>query len=204
MYFTYRIFQGLEAQDTLEEAVGLFSQDENRERFGDDHFTVFSGNDCAAVYFGGSKEIENRLRELRSDKECINMDVNFVDHDAWEVNLYSGSEFLAHFNTNPWQFDQSFKVDEKELEENVEIICKAWPSLSEEIRPYLRLWREPSRSWLGFTKLRAIEGKAHDNDQYEYKDAFQLHDFLRKFGVDPGNWYAIYRIASREIDQQRK
>lgn len=111
------------------------------------------------------------------------MDVRYQDGDWWDLTIFHGTEHKCSHNVNPWAGELRHRYNQDHIDYRIKRVLELWPQQARRIEHYLLPWRTPvTRS--GKQRFVPRRGKAYETDEYEYGDAYQLHDFIRAFGID--------------------
>jgi hypothetical protein len=180
-YYTYRIFKGVplnRLRQKVEANLALYEPDTVGPQF---RTTLFEGWGCSAMLLGHLHE-QAMFESLGYQFGCVWMDVRYQDGDAWDLSIYEGAEHQVSHDINPWVHEQRVNYNQEHIDFRIRRVCELWPDQAAKIKPYLLPWRVPV-SKLGRTRFVPRKGKAHEDDQYEYGDAMQIHDFVCAFGI---------------------
>jgi len=181
-YFTYRLFRDItldQLKAKTEANLALYEPESNGAKI---RVTGFQGDGCSALRMGFRLHEEEILRPIGFQFGGIWMDVRYQDGDSWDLSLLEGAEQRTNHSVNPWAFDSDVEYSQRHVDHRINRVCTLWPHQGESLRPYLLPWRMPITEF-GRTRFIPRKGKAYDADQYEYGDAYQIYDFVRRFGI---------------------
>jgi hypothetical protein len=94
--------------------------------------------------------------------------------ELWMYGLFAGGEQVDGFNPLPEFWGPLVSEEREAWKGNPAEIEKRWPGIAAEaVANYLVPWDESVRG----------SRRAYPDDVYTYKDAWQLHDFLKRLGL---------------------
>ena len=114
------------------------------------------------------------LAKYLSEKlNCPVFSFHIHDDDLWMYVLYESGDEIDHFNPIPdyWSDDLS--------EEEINF----WMGQPDKISKIIGIEPDLISDYFQRWDLEQDEGKAYDNDEFEYCDAWQMCDFMKRIGL---------------------
>jgi hypothetical protein len=182
-YFTYRLFRDITLEQLkakTEANLALYEPDSKGAQV---RVTGIQGDGCSALLMGFMLHEEQILRPIGFQFGGIWMDVRYQDGDTWDLSLMEGTEQRTNHSVNPWAYETHVEYNQEHIDYRINRVCEFWPLQGEVLRPYLLPWRVPTKS-LARTRFTPRKGKAYETDKYGYGSADQIHDFIRRFGIN--------------------
>jgi hypothetical protein len=118
-------------------------------------------------------EWDELAKELSGRLDTSVFSFHIHDGDLWMLVLFHKGEQVAQFNPLPEYWDDSISEAERQAwAGDAEKVASYLPDLDvSAISPYFKHWDFDERG-----------GKAFPDDEFEFNDAWQLCDFLRRIG----------------------
>lgn len=188
-YYTYRLFKSVSVdrlRRKIEDNIALYGRGTTGK---DIKLTLWGGRGCSALLFTKSWE-GLVLAPVAYQFGCVWMDACNMDGDSMAFTVNEGAEHRCGHDVNPWASEPKVNYNQEHIDYRIDRICELWPDQAATIRRYLLPWREPVRK-LGRTRFLERKGKAYDNDEHEYGDSDQLHDFVRGCGINLKKYVTI-------------
>ena len=138
---------------------------------------IYNGNNCCAIEVSSSSErIYGVIPLLLGRKYFI---VRFIDHGSWQVTAYDKFTHVVNHNVNPWCYDNVKGLKEEMADIRAKKFTDFWGIEHDSVCRYFSFWKtRKNMRWV------PRKGKAYEDDEHDYCDAYQFMDFMKKFGLD--------------------
>jgi len=104
--------------------------------------------------------------------------MGIYDGDFWHYDLYEDGKSIDSFSTDSNYFTSDLTQVAVREEGHADLLAENWPGIADQdVIEYLRFWNDETI------------GKAYPGDEYEYRDEWQVKDFIRRLGLDYPDWF---------------
>jgi hypothetical protein len=109
------------------------------------------------------------------------LELRVQEGSLWDYSLYAGSRHLDDFSTLPeyWGQGEEWNATQRG---NPRLLARTWEIRQNDIEGYLRAWGYEEDAEEG-TFRTLLQGKAYEQDEFEYGDIWQMFDMLRALGA---------------------
>lgn len=136
-----------------------------------EHYSVLP--DRTLVLYEESTGDFDRIQTLSQKLGAPVFACHIHDDDLWVYEFYVAGNLVDKFNTEPSYWKKLTAEEEAAWKGDADLLARHWTGLNaESVRRYLCNQADDATS-----------GKAYPDDEFKYRDCWQLVDFLRKLGT---------------------